>query len=114
MLNPQGESLRFLDLGTFDASYDARAVIDLSDDVIELSVCPSDNPYMICYTFTPSVTGTYTINLSRVDLADSNSDADVASAEADFEHVPTMFIYKELRDGTERNEAGHYKRYVFD
>ena len=114
VLNPQGETLRFLDLGTFDASYDARAVIDLSDDMIELSVYPPENPYMICHTFTPSVTGTYTINLSRVNLYDSNADAEVASAEDDFEHVPTMFIYKELRDGTERNEAGHYKRYVFE
>lgn len=114
VLNSQGETLQFLDFGTYDANHDASKIIDLSDDVIELSVYPSENPYMICYTFTPSVTGTYTINLSRVDLYDSNSDSDVASAEADFEHVPTMFIYKELRDGTERNEAGHYTRYKFE
>lgn len=112
IINPEGKTLQFLDFGTYDANYDAGKVIALSDDVIELSVYPDDNPYMICYTFTPSVTGSYTINLSRIDLDKTASD-DAAADEDDFDHITTLFIYKELRDGTERNEAGYYKRYVF-
>ena len=104
ILNPQGNALEFLDFGTFGASYDASAVIDLSDDVIELSVYPADNPYIICCTFTPSVTGSYTIKLGR-------TSSDDTAADNELEHVTTLFIYEELRDGTDRNEAGHYRRY---
>ncbi|MBR2209372.1 MAG: hypothetical protein IJ859_11245 [Synergistaceae bacterium] len=111
ILNPDGTALKFLDLGTYDENYDVDEVIDLYSDVIELSYYPSDNPYMICYTFTPSVTGSYTINFSKTALADV--DVALAEDEADFERVPTLFIYEELRDGTDRNEAGHYKRYTF-
>ena len=79
ILNPQGSALEFLDFGTFDASYDASTVIDLNDDVIELSVYPADNPYMICYTFTPSVTGSYTIKLGMTasdDVAAADNELD--------------------------------------
>ena len=109
ILNPQGTALNFLDLGTFDENYDASATVALDDDVIELSVYPEDNPYMICYTFTPSVTGSYTINLSNT----ASDDVASTAADGDFEHATTLFIYKELRDGTDNNEAGYYTRYKF-
>ena len=108
IINPQGTALNFLCLGTYDENHDASAVIDLNDDEIELSLYPSDNPYMICYTFTPSATGSYTIKWSRTVLDD------VASTNDTLEHVPTLFIYEELRSGTERNEAGYYKRCKFE
>ena len=112
IINPQGNALSFLDFGTYDSRYDSSAAaIVLSDDQIELSVYPFDDPYMICYTFRPSVTGSYTINFT--DTASN----DVASADENndyFEHVPTLFIYEELRSGTDRNEAGYYERYRFE
>ena len=88
IINPQGNALSFLDFGTYDSRYDSSAAaIVLSDDEIELSVYPLDDPYMICYTFRPSVTGSYTINFTDtasndVTSADENNDY--------FEHVPTL------------------------
>lgn len=105
IINPYGTALTFLDFGTFDENYDASEVIDLNDDVIELSYYPSDNPYMICYTFTPSVTGTYTINLSATVSDDAALDA------YGLKEATTLFIYQERRSGTDENEAGYFKRY---
>ncbi len=106
--NPQGTALEFLSLGTFDENHDSSAVIELKDDFIELSMYPYDNPYMICLTFTPSVTGSYKINFSR-----TGSETSASDETDDFEHIPTLFIYKELRSGTDKNEAGYYKIYKF-
>ena len=97
IINPQGNELDFLDLGE---SFDVNSELILSEDVIELSVYPEENPYMICLTFTPSVTGSYTINLCQ-----SASD-DVVEDEI------TLFVYEELRND-EDNSAGYYKRYKF-
>ena len=102
IINPNGEALPFLDFGSYDDDHDASRVIDLSDDVIELSFYPQDNPYVICYTFTPAVTGSYTINLRQI------------NDEAGDGKTKTLFIYEELRSGTDGNEAGYYKRYKFD
>lgn len=107
VINPQGTELEFLDLGTFDENYDSSKVIDLKDDVIEVSHYPTDNPYMLCFTFTPSVSGSYKINFNRADSETADAD------EGAFERVPTLFIYEELRSGTSENGAGYYKLYKF-
>ena len=112
IVDPQGNALGFLDFGTYDEDYDASKIIDLDDDVIELSLYPQEDPYMICYTFTPSVTGSYKINLSMIASEDVDLVADAADDD-DSERVTTLFIYEELRDGTDRNEAGYYKRFKF-
>lgn len=101
IINPQGNALSFLDLGSFDENYDSEAIIDLSDDVIELSVYPPEEPYTICLTFTPAATGSYKINLNQV-----------ISDDGDYDNVKTLFVYKELRND-DTDEAGYYKRFKF-
>ena len=91
ILNPQGNELAFLDTETSSS---------LSTDVIELSVYPPDEPYVICGTFTPSVSGSYTIKLSNT------------SGDADIDCDATLFVYKELRND-DTGEAGYYERYKF-
>ncbi len=108
IVNPQGNALKFLNLGTFDASYDVNTVITLSPDVIQLSVYPADNPYMVCYTFTPATTGSYTIYLSRSDLSQLLSEDILFDDPA-----ITLFIYEELRRNDEDGEPGYYRRYHF-
>ena len=90
IINPNGNAL------SFDVNDEAAG--SLSNDVIEHSVYPEDNPYAICLTFTPSVTGRYTIEVSQVVSTD------------DIEDDATLFIYKELRN-EETGEAGYYKQY---
>ena len=87
IIDPQGNAL----------SFDTEEKSDSNS--IELSVYPPSEPYMICLTFTPSVTGSYTIKLSQA-VSDDNIYEDV-----------TLFIYKELRN--ENGEAGYHKRYTF-
>lgn len=91
IVNPQGVKLSF--------DVDPESVI-LDNDVIELSVYPYDEPYMICLTFTPAVTGRYTIKLSRM-----NKGGHI------YEDV-TLYVYKELRN-EETGEAGYPVRYKF-
>ncbi len=100
IINPQGNALSFIDLGTFDESYDSEAIIELPDDMIELSVYPPDEPYAICFTFTPATTGSYKINLKQI-ISDD-----------DYDNVKTLFVYKELRND-DTGEAGYYKRFKF-
>ncbi|MBQ7732424.1 MAG: hypothetical protein IJT58_00195 [Synergistaceae bacterium] len=97
IINPKGDELDFLDLGE---SLDVSARHSLSDDVIEQSVYPEENPYMICLTFKPSVTGPYTIELCQ-SLSDDVIEDDV-----------TLFVYQELRNDDD-NSAGYYRRYKF-
>ncbi len=80
IINPEGDSLNFLDPETSE----------LSDDVIELSVYPLDNPYMMCFTFTPAETGSYTINLCQ------SVSPDVV------EENVTLFVYEEMRFRTKK------------
>lgn len=89
IINPQGAAL------SFDLAPESET---LSDDVVELSVYPNDDPYVVCLTFTPSETGRYTIKLSQV-----------ASTDTIYEDV-TLFIYKELRN-EDTGEAGYYVQY---
>ena len=97
IINPRGDALDFLDLGE---SYDVSTELILSDDVIELSVYPEENPYMICLTFTPAETGSYTINLCQTVSQDT------------IEDNITLFVYEELRND-EDDSAGYYRRYKF-
>jgi len=97
IINPQGNALNFLDLGE---SYDVNSELFLDDDVIELSVYPEENPYMICLTFTPAETDSYTINLCQPVSEDTIED-DI-----------TLFVYEELRNDDD-NTAGYYRRYKF-
>ena len=90
IINPEGDSLNFLDPETSE----------LSDDVIELSVYPLDNPYMMCFTFTPAETGSYTINLCQ------SVSPDVV------EENVTLFVYEEMRND-DNGEAGYFTRYKF-
>ncbi len=89
IITPAGNALGFAD-DTTGTEYDK----------IELSVYPEEEPYIICLTFTPSVTGDYKINLCQSVSQDAVAD-DV-----------TLFIYKELRNDN-TGEAGYYKRYKF-
>ena len=102
IINPQGNTLSFLDLGSFDENYDSEAIIDLPDDVIELSVYPPEEPYTTCLTFTPATTGSYKINLNQIIFDDG-----------DYDNVKTLFVYKELRND-DTGEAGYYKRFKFE
>lgn len=90
IINPQGNALNF------DVSDSAAG---LNPDVIELSAYPDGEPYIICFTFTPAKTGSYTIKLSQA-----------VSDDIIYDDI-TLFIYKELRN--EDGEAGYYKRYKF-
>ena len=94
IFNPQGNALS-LDVEDEDEESDS-----LNDDTIELSVYPPDDPYMICLTFTPSVTGRYTIELSQI-VSTDNIYGDM-----------TIFVYEERRNES-TGEAGYYKRYKF-
>ena len=92
IINPKGDELNFLD--------PEQETSTLSNDVIELSAYPADNPYMICFTFKPAETGSYKINLSQAispDIVEDNL---------------TLFVYKELR-GENGQGAGYYTQYKF-
>ena len=91
IINSMGNTL------SFDAGEDEESD-PLRQDLIEHSVYPPDEPYVICFTFTPSVTGRYVIKLSQVVSTDNIYD-DI-----------TLFVYKELRN-EDTGEAGYYKRY---
>ena len=52
IINPKGNELDFLDLGE---AYDVSNELILSDDVIELSVYPEENPYIICLTLSRTI-----------------------------------------------------------
>ncbi len=65
-----------------------------------LTVYPEEQPSMILYTFTPSVSGTYSVEICN---ANENSDTD-----ADTKSV--LFVYKEMRNSA--GENGYYAHFV--
>ncbi|MBQ7732423.1 MAG: hypothetical protein IJT58_00190, partial [Synergistaceae bacterium] len=91
IINPQGDEL------SFDVDPESET---LDDDTAELSVYPYDDPYMICLTFRPTVSGNHTIRLSQM-----------GEGEHIYEDV-TLSVYKELRN-EETGEAGYRVRYKF-
>ncbi len=89
---------------------DDESVISIPADKIQLSVYPQEDPSLICMTFTPSVTGEYTIKLISQIRPDVESD-DVSVSSEDTDTSCVMFIYEELRN--ENGEPGYYTRFKF-
>ena len=75
-------------------------IFDPSGDEITatLTVYPEEQPSMILYTFTPSVSGTYT---AAVCNADGNSEGDTDCV---------LFVYKEMHNS--EGENGYYSRFI--
>ena len=75
-------------------------IFDPSGDEITatLTVYPEEQPSMILYTFTPSVSGTYT---AAVCNADGNSEGDTDCV---------LFVYKEMHNS--EGENGYYARFI--
>ena len=74
--------------------YDPDGVI-LSQDIFTLSLYPSENPAVICYTFTPQTSGLHSIIVSN---ANPNLSADIDTASV-------LFVYEEMHN--EEGENGY-------
>ena len=79
---------------------------------IERTAYPKENPSIICYTFTPEVSGNYIFKItdgerySGIYLDDSDN---VQSFTPESDSGAVLFIYKERRN--EKGEAGYYTKF---